>query len=93
MRILIPSLKPESQYIVRIAPSRNIQQKPMKVECQQMHEANGHKFRMCFFKESFQCLTSGPNIHRVHKILDNFDESYDFRQETLKATNFLCSLY
>ena len=27
MRILIPSLKPESQYIVRIAPSRNIQQK------------------------------------------------------------------
>ena len=26
----------------------------MKVECQQMHEANGHKFRMCFFKESFQ---------------------------------------
>ena len=33
------------------------------------------------------------NIDRVHKILDNFDESYDFRQETLKATNFLCSLY
>ena len=25
----------------------------MKVECKQMHEANGHKFRMCFFKESF----------------------------------------